>query len=76
MPRRLKFRIGAVVCIQRRWQIRPLVIGDIRLGYLGVGNPVGKPAMHTVQCFWHTVSGQRVDVVGLSLLQKLGNVGG
>ena len=76
MPRRLKFRIGAVVCIQRRWQIRPVVIGDVCLGYLGVGNPVGKPAMHTVQCFWHTVSGQRVDVVGLSLLQKFGNVGG
>jgi hypothetical protein len=76
MPRRLKFRIGAAVCRARRWQIRPLVIVEVCPGYLGVGNSVGKSAMHADQRLGHAVSCQRADVGGLRLLQEFGNVGG
>ena len=40
-----------------------------------VGSLCVQTPVHAVQCSAHTVSRQRVDVVGLGLLQKLGHVG-
>ena len=75
MPRRLKFRIRTVVCIKRRWQIRPLVNGDVGPGHLVGRIAFLKPTVHTVQCFRHTLYRQRTDLVGLCLPQKLVYIG-
>lgn len=64
------------MCAQGCRQIRPLVVIEIRLGNLGVGQLVGEPPMHPVQRLGHTLPGQRADIIGLCLFQEFGHVGG
>ena len=76
MPGRLKFRIRAPVHIKWTWQIRPVIDGDMGLGNLRRKIALVLSAMHAVQRLRHAVSGQRTDIIGLRLLQKLGDIGG
>ena len=76
MPRRLKFSIGPVVRIKRRWQIQPFVLDDVWPGNLDLGDAFLLSAVHAVQCGRHAVSGQRMDISGPRLLQKFSYVGG
>src|SRR6476469_8649722 len=73
MSSRLKFRIRPVMHVQPIWQ-------TCRITGSGSGVkrplPFAQPLMQAVQCAAHAFSRQRVHVIGLGLVQKLGYVGG
>jgi endonuclease-3 len=48
----------------------------MQLGDLGFVHACLNPAMHPVQRLWHTLPDQRADVIGLGLIQELGDIGG
>jgi hypothetical protein len=72
MPSRLKFRIGPVMHVQPCWQTCPFAGTDP-----AAKRPVAftQPLMQAVQRLAHALPRQRVHVIGLGLLEKLGDVG-
>ena len=73
MSGRLKPRIGQLVDVHPCRQTR----GGGPDGHRrGRGFAFVQPSMDVVQRLTHAVADQRVDVVGLGLLEKLGNIAG
>src|SRR5262249_19509642 len=73
MSSRLKFRIGSVMDVQPIWQTWHLAARTS-----AVDRPISfaQTLMQTVQRAAHTLSRQRVHVMGFGLVEKVGYVGG